>query len=277
MRLTTQVAGIEMPRLGLGTLHAKGEDCVPLVTAALSEGYRLIDTGQYYGNEEEVGRALRQTAVPREEIWVTTKVLHPKAPAAPDLRTAAEGSLARLGLDYVDALLIHWPNPAFDLRASLEGLTQLREQGRTRVIGLSNFPSALLAEAVAIVDGIAIDQVEYHPYLRQASILRMVRAHDMVLTAHSPLALGRATQDPVLIEIGAGHGVSAAQVTLAWLLAQDRVTAIPGCTADHIEHLRDNLEAQELMLSVDEIAMIDALADHTRLVDPPHGPVWDED
>lgn len=274
---TVNIAGVDMPRLGLGTLHAKGEDCVTLVTAALSEGYRLIDTGQYYGNEEQVGRALRQTPVPRDEIWVTTKVLHPKAPAAPDLRTAAEASLARLGLDHVDALLIHWPNPAYDLRASLEDLVALREQGRTRVIGVSNFPSALLEEAVKMVDGLAIDQVEYHPYLRQPAVLGAVRANGMVLTAHSPLALGRAVADPVLIGIGEEHGVSAAQVTLAWLLQQDRVSAIPGCTADHPDHLRDNLAALELELSAADVERIDALADGTRLVDPPHGPVWDED
>jgi 2,5-diketo-D-gluconate reductase B len=274
---TIDVAGVDMPKLGLGTLHAKGEDCVTLVTAGLSEGYRLIDTGQYYGNEEQVGRALRQTPVPRDEIWVTTKVLHPKAPAAPDLRTAAEASLARLGLDHVDALLIHWPNPAYDLRASLEDLAALREQGRTRVIGVSNFPSALLEEAVQIVDGLAIDQVEYHPYLRQPAVLGAVRANGMVLTAHSPLALGRAVTDPVLVGIGEEHGVSAAQVTLAWLLRQERVSAIPGCTADHIDHLRDNLAALELELSAADVERIDALADGTRLVDPPHGPVWDED
>jgi len=275
MGRTVNVVGVEMPVLGLGTLHAKGDDCVPLVTAALAEGYRLIDTGQYYGNEEQVGRALEMTSVPRDQIWVTTKVLHPKAPAVPDLRTAAEGSLARLGLDYVDALLIHWPNPAHDLAAALEDLVGLREEGRARVVGVSNFPSALLAQATAMVDGLAIDQVEYHPYLRQTAVLDVVRANGMVLTAHSPLALGRAVSDPVLAEIGAGHGVSAAQVALAWLLAQDRVTAIPGCTADHLDHLQDNLAALELTLSGEELARIDGLVDGTRLVNPPHSPVWD--
>lgn len=273
---TLDVAGNAMPKLGLGTLHAKGEDCVTLVTAALAEGYRLIDTGQYYGNEEQVGRALQLTSVPRDDIWVTTKVLHPKAPAALDLRSAAEASLARLGLDHVDALLIHWPNPAYDLAGSLEHLARLREEGRTRVIGVSNFPSALLDEAVRLVDGLAIDQVEYHPYLQQRAVLQAVRTHGMVLTAHSPLALGRAVTDPVLMEIGEAHGVSAAQVSLAWLLQQDGVSVIPGCTADHTEHLQDNLASLELVLTQEDVARIDALADGTRLIDPPHGPVWDE-
>jgi 2,5-diketo-D-gluconate reductase B len=274
---TLTVAGAEMPRLGLGTLHAKGDDCIPLVSAALEEGYRLLDTGQFYGNEAEVGEAVRRSSVPRDEIWVTTKVLHPKAPAAPDLRTAALESLGRLGLDHVDALLIHWPNPAYDLKASLEQLVQLREEGRTRVIGVSNFPSVMLEEAAGHVDGLAINQIEYHPYIRQPSVLRVVRTHGMVVTAHSPLALGRASKDPVLAEIGAGHGVSAAQVALAWLLMQDRVSVIPGCKADQIDHLRDNLAALELVLTASEMATIDGLADGTRLVDPPHGPVWDLD
>jgi 2,5-diketo-D-gluconate reductase B len=273
---TILIDGNAMPRLGLGTLHAKGNDCITLVTAALEEGYRLIDTGQYYGNEEQVGRALELTPVPRDDIWVTTKVLHPKAPVAPDLRTAALDSLGRLGLDHVDALLIHWPNPAYDLKQSLEQLAQLREEGRTRVIGVSNFPSALLDEAASNVDVLAIDQVEYHPYLQQRAVLQAVRTHGMVLTAHSPLALGRAVTDPILSDIGETYGVSAAQVSLAWLLAQDSVTAIPGCTADHTDHLRDNLASLELDLTSEDVARIDALADGTRLIDPPHGPVWDE-
>lgn len=274
---TIALPGAKMPRLGLGTLHAKGDDCLRLVADALQVGYRLLDTGQYYGNEAEVGEALRRSPVPRDDVWVTTKVLHPKAPVAPDLRTAALDSLDRLGLDHVDALLIHWPNPAYGLRQSLEQLAQLREDGRTRVIGVSNFPSALLEEAASIVDGLAIDQVEYHPYLRQPSVLRVVRGHGMALTAHSPLALGRAAKDPLLAEVGAAHGVSAARVALAWLLAQDRVSVIPGCKADQVDHLRDNLAALELELTIDELATIDALADGTRLVDPPHGPVWDTD
>lgn len=271
------VAGVPMPRLGLGTLHGKGDDAIRLVTQALDVGYRLLDTGQYYGNEAQVGEGLRSSSVSRDDVWVTTKVLHPKAPVAPDLRTAALESLGRLGLDHVDALLIHWPNPAYDLKQSLEQLAELRAEGRTRVIGVSNFPSALLDEAVTYVDGLAIDQVEYHPYLRQPSVLRAVRTHGMVLTAHSPLALGRAAKDPVLAEIGAGHSVSAARVALAWLLAQDRVTAIPGAKADQVDHLEDNLKALDLELSGEELAAIDALADGTRLVDPPHGPVWDVD
>lgn len=274
---TIDVAGVQMPRLGLGTLHAKGDDCVALATAALDAGYRLLDTGQYYGNEAEVGEAVRRSSVAREDIWVTTKVLHPKAPQAPDLRTAALESLERLGLDYVDALLIHWPNPSYDLRQSLEQLAQLRAEGRTRVIGVSNFPSALIDEATGYVDGLALDQVEYHPYIRQPSVLDAVRRHGMALTAHSPLALGRAPKDATLLDIAGGHGVSAAQVALAWLLAQDRVTVIPGCKADQLDNLVDNLAALDLVLTPEDIATIDALADGTRLVNPPHSPVWDVD
>lgn len=273
---TIEVSGNAMPVLGLGTLHAKGDDCITLVTVALAEGYRLIDTGQYYGNEEQVGRALQLTSVPRDDIWVTTKVLHPKAPVAPDLRTAAIDSLGRLGLDHVDALLIHWPNPAHDLAQSLEQLAQLREEGRARVIGVSNFPSALLDEAAGLVEGLAINQVEYHPYLQQRAVLQAVRTHGMALTAHSPLALGRVVTDPILSEIGEEHGVSAAQVALAWLTQQNDVSAIPGCTADHTDHLRDNLASLELVLSVEDVLRIDGLAEGTRLINPPHGPVWDE-
>lgn len=277
MDTTVRVGGLDMPVLGLGTLRNKDEDGAALVEAALAEGYRHIDTAEYYGNEEAVGQGLAHTSVPRDEIWVTTKILHPKAPLAPDVRTAAENSLRRLGLDHVEALLIHWPNPDFDLEATLETFVALRDEGKARTIGVSNFPSALLRRAAELVDDLAIEQVEYHPYRPQTKVLAAVRELGMVLTAHSPLAIGRALEDPVLTEIGAGRGLSPAQVALAWLLQQDRVTAIPGGSPDHPEHLRANLAVLDVTLSDQELARIDALADGTRLVDPPHGPEWDED
>ena len=269
--------GHRMPRIGLGTLRNRDTEARELVEAALAMGYRHVDTAQYYGNEEPVGQAIARSAIPRDEIWLTTKVLHPKAPPAPDVRTAATDSLRRLGVDHVDALLMHWPRPEMPLAEVLGVYAALRDEGLARVIGVSNFPSALLRQAVALVDDLAINQVEYHPYLSQRSVLAAAREHGVVVTAHSPLALGRALEDPVVVDVASAHGRSPAQVVLRWAIQQERVTAIPGGGPDRLEHMRENLAVFDFALDDEEMERIAGLACGTRVVDPPHGPEWDQD
>jgi len=262
-----------MPGIGFGTLGNVGDAGCALVEAALAEGYRYIDTSRYYGNEEAVGRALARSSVPRGDIWVTTKLLHPKTPPQPDLALELEKSLRLLQTDYVDLLLIHWPRPELSLEWALGEFAALREQGKTRTIGVSNFPTALLRQALDIVGDLAANQVEYHPYLNQDPLLHLMREHGLVLIAHSPLARGAVLNDPVLREIAARRQLSVAQVVLRWLVQQERVVAIPG--VQNVEQLRENLKVLEVTLSSDEMAAISALARGMRVVNPPHGPAWD--
>jgi 2,5-diketo-D-gluconate reductase B len=262
-----------MPGIGFGTLGNVGDAGCALVEAALAEGYRYIDTSRFYGNEEAVGRALARSSVPRGDVWVTTKLLHPRTPPQPDLVLELDKSLRLLQTDYVDLLLIHWPRPDVSLEWALGEFAALRKQGKARTIGVSNFPTALLRQALEIVGDLAANQIEYHPYLDQRALLDLMRERGLVLIAHSPLARGAVLTDPVLQEIARQRRLSVAQVALRWLVQQQRVVAIPG--AQSVEQLRDNLKVLEVALTNEEMAAISALTRGTRIVNPPHGPSWD--
>lgn len=262
-----------MPGIGFGTLGNTGDAGCALVEAALAEGYRYIDTSRYYGNEEAVGKALARSSVPRADVWVTTKLLHPRTPPQPELALELEKSLRMLQTDYVDLLLIHWPNPEVSLEWALGEFVKLRQQGKARTIGVSNFPTALLRQALAIVGDLVANQVEYHPYLSQRALLEFMRERGLVLIAHSPLARGAVLDDPVLQEIAKRRRLSVAQVVLRWLVQQQRVVAIPG--AQNVEQLRENLKVLDVTLANDEMAAISALARGTRIVNPKHSPAWD--
>ena len=262
-----------MPGIGFGTLGNKGETGSALVEAAIAEGYRYIDTSRYYDNEEAVGRGLERSSVPRGEVWLTTKLLHPKTPPMPDIARELDESLRRLRTDYVDLLLIHWPNPDVSLEWALGEYVALRERGKARTIGVSNFTTTLLRQASNLVGDLATNQIEYHPYLDQRLLLELMRERGLVLTAHSPLARGAIFADPVLQEIAKQRQLSVAQVALRWIVQQDRVVAIPG--AENVEQLRENLKVLDVTLTSDEMAAISSLARGTRIVDPPHSPSWD--
>ena len=267
------VGNYTMPGIGFGTLGNVGDAGSALVEAALAEGYRYIDTSRFYGNEEAVGRALARSSVPRGDVWVTTKLLHPRTPPQPDLALELDKSLRLLQTDYVDLLLIHWPRPDVSLEWALGEFAALRKQGKARTIGVSNFPTALLRQALEIVGDLAANQIEYHPYLDQRALLDLMRERGLVLIAHSPLARGAVLTDPVLQEIARQRRLSVAQVALRWLVQQERVVAIPG--AQSVEQLRDNLKVLDVALTNEEMAAISALARGTRIVNPPHGPSWD--
>lgn len=266
------MALIGIPRLGLGTWQVEGAAAVEAVRDALALGYRHVDTARAYGNEHEVGEGLRASGVPRDEVWVTTKVWLDDL--APDrLRRSAEASLADLGLDAVDLLLVHWPNPAIALDDTLAALNRAREDGLTRHVGVSNFPSALLRQALRIAP-VACDQVEYHPYISQRAVLEVAQAHGVVVTAYSPLGSGALLDDPVLAEVARERGCTPAQVALRWLLDQPGV-AVVAKAATHA-HRAANLEALAMAPLTDaERARVDALARGRRFSSPSFAPDWD--
>jgi 2,5-diketo-D-gluconate reductase B len=268
-----QTQGIRLPRLGLGTFRMQGEACRAAVESALALGYRHIDTAEMYGNEEAIGAAIATARIARSDLHVTTKVWHENL--APDaIRKAFDASLKKLRLDYVDLYLVHWPRSDMNLQAVLETLLKLKEQGRTRAIGVANFPVALLRTAVEEIKApIACNQVEYHVMLDQTRLRKYLTTKAIPLVAYCPLAQGRAAADPTLVAIGRKHGASAAQVALKWLLDQDGVAAIP--KASRRESQRTNLDALNIGLDDEDRQAIAALPKDRRCVDPAGGPDWD--
>lgn len=264
MKYVTTGTGARIPALGYGTWRLSGAEAFAGVTEALRVGYRHIDTAQLYANEAEVGQALRESEVPRDDVWVTTKVWRDHLDRDGIHRTTDE-SLARLDIGAVDLLLLHWPNEAFPVDAALEALREVQDAGKARYIGVSNYPSAMLATAATIAP-LTTNQVEYHCLLGQRAVLDTARKHGIAVTAYCPLAQGRLVDHPVLAQIGAAHDATPAQVALAWLLAQDGVLAIP--KSRNPGRIAENFAAQELTLSTEERARIDELPKNQRTVDP---------
>lgn len=259
-----------MPKLGLGTFGLRGPECARAVTEAIRLGYRHIDTAEMYDNEGPVGQGVRDSGVPREQVFVTTKVWWTNL-ADPEAALAA--SLRRLRFDWVDLFLIHWPNPAVPLARTLAAMVRLKEIGLARAIGVANFPSALLREAVATGAPIACNQVEYHVMLGQRAILEVARAHRIAVTAYSPLGKGGLVNDPTLAAIARRHGATPAQVALAWLIGQDLVAAIP--KSGNPQRMRENLGALALRLTDEDRAAIAALPKDRRVISPAWAPAWD--
>ncbi|MEM7695648.1 MAG: aldo/keto reductase [Pseudomonadota bacterium] len=270
---TLTLAGVTIPRFGLGTFELNDAPCAATVAAALHLGVRHIDTAERYQNERFVGEGLRASGVPREDVFVTSKVWFDHLDP-PLFLAAVEASLLRLGLHQLDLCLIHWPNPNVPLRDTLDALAKVKRRGVARAVGVSNFPPGLLREAVArSPEPLAVNQVEYHPYLDQSPLRAVLAEAGMGLTAYCPLARGKVLRDPVIGAIAQRHGVSPAAVTLAWLLHQDNVLVVPKSRAP--ARIEDNLTALDVTLSAGEIAAISALATpRGRIIDPSFAPDW---
>jgi 2,5-diketo-D-gluconate reductase B len=268
---TVEVQGTRVPALGFGTWLMPGDDAAEGVRDALAIGYRQIDTARAYQNEREVGRGIADSGVAREEIFLTTKVPYDEATAG-EVERAAEQSLERLGVDRLDLLLLHWPNPDVPLEETIAALNAIREDGRTRHIGVSNFPPGLLEQALELAP-IFCDQVEYHPFLGQERLLELARERDVLITAYSPLAHGRVPDDPTLRQIGERHGKTAGQVALRWLLDQPGVSAIPKASSH--ERRAENFDVFDFELSAEEREQIAGLPKDVRTVNPDWAPDWD--
>ncbi|AVD83521.1 aldo/keto reductase [Pseudomonas sp. SWI6] len=270
-RLTTR-NGLDLPCIGLGTWPMTGSECTTAVRQALELGYRHIDTATAYDNEAAVGQALRESEVPREAIHLTTKVwwdkLEPKA-----MRQSLEDSLRLLGTDQVDLFHIHWPAKDMDLARSIETLVTLHEEGKARSIGVANFPLGLLRQVVEELGApLSAIQVEYHVLLSQQPLLDYARQHDLLLTAYTPLARGRAAEQQAIGDIAAKHGVLPSQVALKWLLDQDGVAVIP--KASSRQNQLANLAALDVQLDDDDRTLIAALPKDQRVVSPDFAPQW---
>lgn len=265
--------GISLPRLGLGTFRMQGDACRAAVESALSLGYRHIDTAEMYSNEEAIGAAIAAARLSRKDLHVTTKVWHENL--APDaIRRALDASLKKLRLEHVDLYLVHWPSRTMNLPAIFETLMKLKEEGRTRAVGVANFTTALLKIVVEEIGApIACNQIEYHVLLDQSKVIDYLAARSIPLVAYCPLAQGRVASDETLIAIARKHNASAAQVALKWLLDQPGVAAIP--KASRPETQQANLDAVKLVLDAEDRKRIAALPRDRRCVNPGFAPTWD--
>lgn len=266
--------GMQMPALGFGTWQLEGNTCIQATLVALEMGYRHIDTAQAYENENEVGKAVANSCIDRKELFITTKLwtnnfTHDRVHAS------LEESLNKLKMDYVNLLLIHWPNPQVPLQETLSAMQELQTKGKVKAIGVSNFPVNWMQDAVEKYKApVACNQVEYHALLSQRAVLDYATKHNIVVTAYSPLARGKVTSNQVLVDIGKKHGKAASQVALRWLVEQDGVAVIP--KAATAKNAKLNWEIFDFELDSDDRKAIDALSGNTRIVNPAGlAPKWD--
>lgn len=266
-----------MPMIGLGTMSKQGALGSSEMLAALRLGYRHIDTAQGYGNEEDVGRAVAESEVPREDIHITTKIAYENLTGS-QVRESLRQSLSKLGSRYVDLTLIHWPGPpgAVPMAGYLEELAGCQEDGMTRAIGVSNFSCALLDAAVDVLGEGVIrnNQVEVHPFLQNRRVRAKCNDLGILVTGYMPVAGGEVMDDDTLKGIAARRGVSPSQIAVAWLLGHG-VAAIP--SSRQAPHLAENVKAGEIKLDADEMSAIDALDRGYRIINPISiAPVWDD-
>ena len=246
------IKGEKVPSLGLGTWRLSGQECVKAVEHALALGYRHIDTAQMYANEGEVGRCIRNSGVGREEIFLVTKVSTSNFSREKVIRSTRE-SLKKLQTEYVDLLLMHWPNPSVPLGETLGAMTVLQEEGSVKHVGVSNFPPSMVEDAARYAT-VFCNQVEYHPYTAQDELLEQAKEMDYLLTAYSPVAKGKVRNDVTLREIGEAYGKTPAQVALRWLVQQEKVAAIPKAASE--DHLKSNLDIFDFELSDEELERV---------------------
>lgn len=266
--------GAKIPALGFGTSQLS--DCGEIVATALRLGYRHIDTAWKYGSEKGVGVGIRASGVPREEIFLCTKISHEYLRAA-DFARSVDESLKNLQVDYVDLLHVHWPTvDNIPLAETMGALAKAKREGKTRHIGVANFNIALLEEALRLCpEPLVTLQAEYHPYLDQSKVLAYCRSKGLIFTAYCPLARGRLFNDPVLADIAKRKGRTIAQVALRWLMQQGNIAAIP--RSANPKHIAESLNVFDFELTQDEMREIFALKRPDGRIANPKGraPAWD--
>lgn len=256
--------GVEMPWLGLGVFKMKeGEEAVSSVRSAIEQGYRSIDTAAIYGNEEGVGQAIKESGVPREKLFITTKVWNSNQGFETTV-AAFEESMKKLGLHYLDLYLIHWPVPAKGkYKETWKALEYLYKAGKIRAIGVSNFQVSHLEDLIADCEVVPmVNQVEYHPRLTQIELHEFCKNNKIQLEAWSPLMQGELLEEPTLAEIGQKYGKSVAQVILRWDL-QNEVVTIPKSVKP--ERIKENADIFDFELTTEEMALINGLNEDRRV------------
>jgi len=265
--------GAEIPAVGFGTSSLG--NCGEIVATALALGYRHIDTAWKYRTERGVGEGMRAAGVPRSDIFLTTKVSHEYL-RTDDFARSVDESLANLGVDYVDLLLVHWPNPDIPLEQPIAALAKAKRQRLTRHIGVANFNIALLDKAIRLCpEPLTTLQAEYHAHLDQGKLIEACRKRGLIFTAYCPLGRGRLLRDPVLADIAAHKGRPLAQIALRWLVQQGNIVPIP--RSSNRKRMAENLDIFDFTLTDDEMKKINALARADgRIADPAgRAPAWD--
>lgn len=260
---------INLPDIGFGTWqNTDPEQCATSVSTALKTGFKFIDTAQIYRNEKYVGNGIAQADIPRKKIILATKVWNSNL-SYEKVISSTEESLKKLGVDTIDILYVHWPAGDYSPDDTLRAFTELQDRGLITHIGVSNFPIPLLEEALHICD-IACNQVEMHPLLKQKEMQKFLLDHNMHLVAYSPLARGYVLKVDELTEIAQKHGVSEAQVSLAWLMSFENVVPVPKATST--QHIIDDFAALDLALDEEDIKKIDSITRKKRCVNPSFSP-----
>lgn len=272
---TLNVGGAQIPVLGFGTYGMSGPQLQKVLVAALQRGFRHVDTAQMYQNEADVGVAIRASGVPRDEIFVTTKVWVGNYTRRLFLASVDE-SLRNLRSDHIDLLLVHWPRGGAPLEDQIDGLNRAVDLGKVRHIGISNYNATMMRAAMALsARPLVTNQVEYHPFLDQTAVLQQIGLSRSSLMAYCGMAVGRVFDTPLLKDMAARHGRSVAQIVLRWLIQQPNVVALS--RTEKVERLPQNTDIFGFALDDDDMAAIATLkSPGSRIVNPPHlAPAWD--
>jgi len=265
MGKTTLNSGQEIPILGLGTWQLTGNECTETIKEALKMGYRHIDTADAYENQREIAPALKVSGIKRSELFITSKVNRHNLHYNDFLKTANK-ILNELDIEYLDLLLIHWPNKDIPVEETLKAMAELKEKGKVKDLGVSNFTESHLEKVLDIYPGlISVNQVEFHPYLYQKRLLNFCQEHDIVLTAYSPLARGMVFEDPRIKNLAEEYKQTPVQLVLKWLMEKG-IVVIP--KASSAVHLKDNLEVLNQDIPAKALEVLDTFNENKRLIDP---------
>ncbi len=253
-----KVEGLDIPIIGLGTWGLKGDECFRTVLNALQIGYRLIDSAEIYGNELEIGRAIKKSGIPRKQIIITTKV-YPDGLSYEKVISSFEGSLERLGTDYIDIYLLHWPRKGMDLKGIMKAFKSLKDGGKIKIAGVSNFDISEIdeLEQIGSLDVVRINQIEIHPKNYPEKLIEYCRKKKIFLQAYSPLNRGELVKNKALKDIGEKYFASPSQVALSFLFGKE-IIALPKASSS--AHLRENMGAVEIKLDRKDVRKIEELS-----------------
>lgn len=256
-----------IPVLGLGTWQLTGQECVEAVAAALQAGYTHIDTADGYGNHREVAAGIKKAGTPREQFFITTKLVYPSGYTAEAVRADGERFLQELETPYIDLLLIHWPNRGVPFEETLKVMNELKQEGKIKAVGVSNFTPHHLDDALKAGIEITNNQVEVRPRFNQKALRDYCASKNISITAYSSLKGGE-TELPLIVELAGKYGKTPAQIILNWIVARGMI-AIP--KSAHPERIKENLAALDFTIDEADLTQIDALPQTGRINDPSFG------